>query len=134
MKKRYILLVAVVLNTMLLLSDIFAQDYTKWHLPPGAKARLGKGWINDIKFSPYGDRLAVATTIGVWIYDVRTGKEVDLITDVYTDDTKLFPESMGGTNAISYSPGGVILAAAHWDRKIRLWDVSSDHLYSTIYL
>ena len=131
MKKIYVLLVAVVLNTTLFLSNIFAQDYTKWHLPPGAKARLGKGWINDIKFSPYGDRLAVATTIGVWIYDVRTGKEVDLITDVYTDDTKLFPESMGGTNAISYSPGGVILAAAHWDRKIRLWDVSSDHLYST---
>ena len=129
MKKKYVLLVAVVLNTTLLLLDIFAQDYTKWHLPPGAKARLGKGWINDIKFSPHGDRLAVATTIGVWIYDVRTGKEIDLITDVYTDEAKpkLFPESMGGANAISYSPGGIILAVAHWDRKIRLWDVSNDY-------
>lgn len=127
MKQIYVLLVAVVLNTMLFLSNTFAQDYTKWNLPPGAKARLGKGWINDIKFSPHGNRLAVATTIGIWIYDVRTGKEVDLITDVYTDETKLYPESIGGANAISYSPGGVMLAAAHWDRKIRLWDVSIDY-------
>ena len=126
MKKKYVLLVLIVLMTMLIPLNIFAEDYTKWHLPQGAKARLGKGWINDIKFSPYGDRLAVATTIGVWIYDVHTGKEVDLIADAHTDKGNLFTESMGGANAISYSPGGIILAAAHWDRKVRLWDVSSD--------
>ena len=131
MKKRYVLLVAIVLNTVLLLPNIFAQDYTQWHLPPGAKARFGKGWINDIKFSPYEDRLAVATTIGVWIYDVRTGKAVGLIADVHTDAANLFTESIGGCNAISYSPGGLILAAAHWDRKIRLWDISSARRNST---
>lgn len=125
MKKRYALLI-IALTTMLVPLNISAEDYTQWHLPPRAKARLGKGWINDIKFSPYGDRLAAATTIGVWIYDVRTGKEVDLIADAHTDETNLFTKSMGGANAISYSPGGIILAAAHWDRKIRLWDVSSD--------
>ena len=124
MKRRYSLLVSIVLITTLFITDVFAQDYTKLHLPPGAKARLGKGWINDIKFSPDGDQLAVATTIGVWIYDVRTGKEAHFITDIYTNGPELVNESMGGANAISYSPDGTILAAAHWDRKIRLWDVS----------
>ena len=127
MKERYSLLVSIALITMLFITNVFAQDYTQLHLPQGAKARLGKGWINDIKFSPDGDQLAVATTIGVWIYDVRTGKEVDFITDICTNETKLSSESIGGANAISYSPDGTILAAAHWDRKIRLWDVSNPH-------
>ena len=115
MKKVYVLLVAVLLTKALLLPNVFAQHYTQWQLPDGAKARFGKGWINDIKFSPNGSQLAVATTIGVWLYDVRTGEE-----------TALFTGLMRGANAISYSPGGLILAAAHWDQTIRLWDVSRD--------
>ena len=30
----------------LFLPNTFAQDYTQWGLPDGAKARLGKGWIS----------------------------------------------------------------------------------------
>ena len=52
-----------------------AQDYTKWKLPEGAKARLGKGRINEIKYSSDSRRLAVASSIGIWLYDTRTGKE-----------------------------------------------------------
>ena len=32
----------------------FAQDYTQWGLPEGAKARIGKGSINDMRYSPDG--------------------------------------------------------------------------------
>ena len=53
-------------------------EYIRWQLPEGAKVRLGKGSINDIKFSPDGTRFAVATTIGVWMYDAQTGKEISL--------------------------------------------------------
>ncbi len=53
-------------------------EYTRWELPEGAKARLGKGSINDIKFAPDGTRFAVATTIGVWMYDAQTGAEISL--------------------------------------------------------
>ncbi len=35
------------LISTLLLSNSVAQDYTKWHLPEGAKARLGKGSITS---------------------------------------------------------------------------------------
>lgn len=40
-----------------------SQDYPQGNLPEGAKVRLGKGSINDIKFSPDGTRLAVASTL-----------------------------------------------------------------------
>ena len=67
----------------LLLPDTSAQDYTTWGLPDGATLRLGKGRrAGDIAFSPDGTRLAVGSAIGIWIYDVRPGKEkeLDLIT------------------------------------------------------
>ena len=53
------------------LSNTFAQDYTQWNLPEGAKARLGKGNIRDIKYSPDGKMLAVAGSIGIWLYDTE---------------------------------------------------------------
>ena len=45
---------------------------TQIALPEGALARLGKGRANEITFSPDGNTLAVAGSIGVWLYDVRT--------------------------------------------------------------
>ena len=115
MKKIYLLGFTVLLTVILFQSNIFAQDYTQWKLPEGAKARYGKGWINDIEFSPSGNLISVATTIGIWTYDVHTGNEVNLFTG-----------NMGGANAISYTSDGTILAAAHWDRTVGLWDVNSD--------
>ena len=115
MKRVYLLVVVSLLIGSLFLPNIFAQNSTQWHLPQHAKARFGRGWIKDLKFSPYSDQLAVATTIGVWIYDVRTGEE-----------QKLFSGIMGGANAVSYSPGGLMIAAAHWDQTVRLWDVNTD--------
>ena len=47
-------------------SNTFAQDYTQWSLPEGATARLGKGSINEIQYSPDGTRLAIASSIGIW--------------------------------------------------------------------
>ena len=68
-----ILLTVVSLNT-------FAQDYTQWGLPDGATARLGKGWIAEIVYSPDGTRLAVGGGIGIWLYDTATDQEVALLT------------------------------------------------------
>lgn len=105
----------VALFTLVLLPfAISASDYTQWQLPEGATARFGKGWINDIVFSPSGNFVSVATTIGVWTYDVHTGTAVNLFTG-----------NMGGSNAISYSSDGTFLASAHWDRRVHLWNVSA---------
>ena len=67
------------LFSTLSLPDSVAQDYTTRHLPEGAKARLGKGWINEIAYSPDGTRLAVATSNGIWIYDMETYQVVTLL-------------------------------------------------------
>ena len=59
------------------------QDYRKWELPDGAIRRLGKGVLGGsdraIAFSPDGKHLAVASGIGIWIYDVETARELTLL-------------------------------------------------------
>ncbi len=59
-------------------SEEITKDYTQWELPKAAKARLGKGGINVLQYSPDGSKLAVGSNIGIWIYDVKTGKEVTM--------------------------------------------------------
>ena len=90
----------------------FAQDSPQWHLPDGAKARLGKGRINEIRYSPDGTRLAVASAIGIWLYDTDTGAEVALLTG-----------HTGEVLSVMFSPDGRTLAGGNWDGTIRLWDV-----------
>ena len=85
-------------------------------LPEGAKARIGKGDINDIKFSPDGNWVAVAGSIGVWLYNSHTGAEIALLT--------------GHTQSVlsaAFSPNSKTLASGSWDTTIRLWDVESGH-------
>ena len=52
-------------------TSIMGGDYRTWHLPDGAIIRLGKGRIGEgdraVAFSPDGQRLAVASGIGVWL-------------------------------------------------------------------
>ena len=60
-------------------TDATVEDYTKWELPTETKARLGKGGINAMQFSPDGTQLAVGSNIGVWLYDVETGKELSCL-------------------------------------------------------
>ena len=66
----------LILVSTLFLPNTFAQGYTRWELPEGAIARLGKGGINKIQYSPDNRFLAVASTIGIWIYDAVTLQEV----------------------------------------------------------
>ena len=99
-------------------SDPIAPDSLQWHLPEGAKARLGKGRINKIAYSPDGKRLAVASSIGVWIYDADSGKELDLLT-----------KNTDWVQSIAFNPNGNILASGSDDGSIRLWDTrTSTHL------
>ena len=107
-------------------SSGFAQDYTRWQLPEGAKVRLGKGKVNDIQFSPDDILLAVATDIGIWIYDVQTGAEKKLI--------KVTPRGVQTVNCIAFSPDGKTLAVGNWvlGGAVELWNVNTGEHISTL--
>ena len=123
MKTIPLFLITLFLTFTLLLPNAFAQDYTTWSLPDGAAARLGKGEIRgDVAFAPDGNRLAVPSSIGIWIYDARPGKVKEL--DLFTGHT-------GEVTALAFSPDGATLASANWDGTLYLWNaVTGEQLFT----
>ena len=99
-----------------------AQDYTQFGLPEGAKARLGKGTIGEVQFSPDGSRLAISSTIGIWFYDPQTGKALDLLPQ--TDCTFTF--------TFAYSPDGTTIARAINNSSVGFWDVTTKQRVGTL--
>ncbi len=99
-----------------------AQDDTQWSLPEGAKARLGKGKITDMKLSQDGSQLAIASTIGVNLYDISTGAETVLL----TKDTDL-------VGPLAFSPDGTKLAHTDGEKKCYIWHVENSKLLSIFY-
>lgn len=88
-------------------------DYTTWALPKDAKVRFGKGRIKQIEYSPDSNQLAVATPIGIWIYDSQSGEELNLLTGHSSE-----------VDHFAYSPDGATIATGAWDG-VRLWDVAT---------
>ncbi len=91
----------------------FAQDSAQWSLPDGAKARIGKGSVSDIQYSPDGTLLAVGGSLGIWLYDTHTGAEGALLI-----------EHTGSIQSVSFSPDGGTLASGSSDGTILLWDIA----------
>ncbi len=94
------------------------QDAMQWNLPEDAKARFGKGHIDEIQYSPNGTVLAVASDIGIWIYDSATHQEIALLTD-----------HEGEVTDLTFSPEGRYFASRSKhnseEGKILLWDRTS---------
>ena len=124
MRKSGFFIFSSLIAAVLFLRVSFAQDYTRWGLSEGAKARLGKGYVTgDVTFSPDGALIAVASSIGIWLYDVDTGDEVNLL----TGHTR-------PVSSVAFSPDGLTLAsrASDYDETIRLWDVRSGDALQTL--
>ncbi len=49
------------------------QDAMQWNLPEDAKARIGKGRINEIQYSPDGRFLRVEVRMVPLFYGIETG-------------------------------------------------------------
>ena len=113
---------STILILTILISTCFAQDNIQVGLPDGAIARLGKGGINVMQFSPDGMRLAVGTTIGVWIYDVEHGTERVLPLDA--------PKYI--TNLAFSSDGEMLAFYGGFKDGIHLWKLDTNNLLTTL--
>ena len=98
--------------------------FRTWHLPEGAIARLGKGWSTEgdhaVDFSSNGRYLAVASDIGVWIYEVSTDRFA-----------ALWPTE-AAVLSVSFSPDGARLAAGLRNHGIGLWQVANGNRTGTL--
>ena len=108
----------------LFLPNTFAQRNAEPQLPEGVKTHIeSSGKITgNIQYSPDGKEFAVASSMGIWIYNARTGAEVALLSG--HQEVVL---------AIAYAPDGKTLASAGRDATIRLWHPeTSQHLATLI--
>ena len=113
-----ILIIAFLLISILFSRSGFAQNYVKWGIPENAALRLGKGQIYDLKHSPNGNLIAVASSIGVWLYDAHSGKEIGLLQKPGYE-----------VHSVAFSPNGKMLASSGSDG-IHLWDpYTGQHLF-----
>ena len=85
-----------------------------WALPKDAIVRFGKGKIHEIEYSPDGKLLAVASGIGIWLYDVTTQQEIALLT-----------EHTSVVDCLTFSPDGRTFASGSKDGTILLWGYKS---------
>ena len=88
-----------------------SHKHTQVGLPDGAKTRFGRGKINHVKYFHDGKRLAVVSSIGVWVYDSDTGEALDLLIEDPTPVT-----------SIAFSPDGKLMATGNENNSIQIWD------------
>lgn len=103
------------------INRISNSDVSTWALPEGAIGRLGRGRINDLAFSPDGESVAVATTIGVWLYELATLEPI-----------ALWETERGLVSTVAFSPDGQWIATSNWDGVIKVWDAETQRCTAKI--
>ena len=95
---------------------VFHAHETRSTLPETAIARLGKGGINIMRFSPDGKYFAVGSDVGIYLYYVATGEKIDLPN-----------KKIGQVNALTFSSDSRILAIGGYLRpSIQLWNLETE--------
>jgi WD40 repeat protein/tRNA A-37 threonylcarbamoyl transferase component Bud32 len=84
-------------------------------------ARLGRGTIEALAVSPDGTRLAVAGSLGVWLYDAET-----------LDVLGLLEGHEEPVTDVTWSPDGTQLASSSQDGSVRVWDATSGEELHTL--
>ncbi len=107
MKKTFDVMIILIIFSLLLWGG-WAEGQTA---PDKLVARLGKGMVYAIDYSPNGDVLLVAGSLGICLYDANNLTEVGLLQG-------------HGVFSFAFSPDGKILASRGGRREntIHLWD------------
>ncbi len=87
------------------------DDVTTWALPEGAIARLGRGSVPAMAFSPDGQSLVIGTCLGLWLYDLATLSPV-----------ALWEAEQGYVESVAFSPNGKWIAASCSGRILKILD------------
>ena len=98
-------------------------DYRTWHLPAAATVRLGKGALGQsdraVALSADGRCLAVASAIGVWLYEAATSRAQALL------------PSDRAVHSVAFSLDGT-LAAGLDNGRVELWEVETGERIGTL--
>ena len=126
MKTQIILILPIISFCFAMSAICYAREYIENYLPEGAIARFGKGYVFHFAYSPDGSKFAVASTIGVWLYDTETYEVM-----------KLFTGNTDYLNSVDFSPDGNTLIQVFYDYEtssyiIQIWDVLTGNLVSTL--
>lgn len=94
--------------------DVNGDDVTNWALPKGAIARLGRGSVCDMAFSPDGQYFAVASAIGLWLYELPTLSPI-----------ALWDTERGMTGDVNFSPDCRRIVTHTAAEDIKVWDIQN---------
>ena len=94
--------------------NIENEDVTTWALPEGAIARLGRGSVRDMAFSPDGQYFAVGTSIGLWLYELPVLSPV-----------ALWNTERGMTDDVTFSPDSRRIVMRTFAGNVIVWDIQS---------
>ncbi len=97
------------------------SDVTTWKLPEGAIARLGQGLVFDMAFSPDNASLAVATRVGVWMYELATMQPIALL-----------ETERGMLSKVVLSPDGKCVATSNADGIINIREIETQQRVAKI--
>ncbi len=102
-------------STAAALRSVDGEDVTTWALPEGAIARLGRGSVRDMAFSPDGQYFAVGTNIGLWLYQFSTLSPI-----------ALWETDRGYIDGVTFSPDSRWIALHRYHEAIRVWDIRNE--------
>lgn len=91
------------------------SEVSKWALPEGAIARLGRGSVRDMAFSPDGQYFAVGSSMGLWLYQHPTLSPI-----------ALWETDRGFIDGVTFSPDSRWIAAYTYLQAIRIWDIYNE--------
>ena len=95
------------------------MDVKTWALPTDAITRIGRGTAYSLALSPDGNRLAIGSKIGLWLYDVPTMNPL------------AFWEKKGSiVSTIAFSPNSTLFATGNTAGDVKVWDIRSQQCLS----